>query len=350
MKVEDRKKLHLGEYPTPLESMDNLTRRHGKGKLYIKRDDIAGPAFGGNKTRKLEYIMQEALEEGYTAMLTVGGPQTNHGKTTVAASVKLGLKPILVLGGPKPEYLSGNLTLDAMMGTDIVFAGTDMAGAVDATIARYEAQGDKVYNLPAGGTAMTGVVGYIMAVKELMEQMEELDIHPRYVVCAVGSLGTYGGLNLGVRYFKAPFQIIGVPVSPPDPDVDGLKAKAAAFMNEVSQFYDMGLAIDPAELIIHNGPAEAPYSGEEYNKPDPLTRKAMFELAREEGVILDPTYTGKAFRGFLDMVDTGIIPADADAVFLHTGGATAVWTKEHLDDMQQELFENCSIRAFAPEK
>ena len=93
MKVEERKKLHLGEYPTPLEYMGNLTKKYGKGKLYIKRDDIAGPAFGGNKTRKLEYIMQEAVEEGYTAMLTVGGPQTNHGKTTVAAAVKLGLKP-----------------------------------------------------------------------------------------------------------------------------------------------------------------------------------------------------------------------------------------------------------------
>lgn len=343
MKVEDRKKLHLGEYPTPLEPLENLTRKYGKGKLYIKRDDIAGPAFGGNKTRKLEYIMKEALDEGYTAMLTVGGPQTNHGKTTVAAAVRLGLKPILVLSGSAPDYLSGNLTLDAMMGADIVFAGDGRGDAVQATIERYEKQGDKVYNLPAGGTAMTGVVGYIMAVQEIMAQLEEQDIHPKYLVCAVGSLGTYGGLNLGVRYFKAPFQIIGVPVSPPTPD---LKERAAKFMNEVSQFYEMGIHIDPEELIINNGPADAPYSGEEYNKPDPITRKYMFEIAREEGIILDPTYTGKAFRGFLDMVETGFIKPDEDAIFLHTGGATAVWTKEHLDDMQQELFDNCKISEF----
>lgn len=344
MKVETRKKLHLGEYPTPLESMDNLTRKHGNGKvkLYIKRDDIAGPAFGGNKTRKLEYIMQEALDEGYTAMLTVGGPQTNHGKTTVAAAAKLGLKPILVLGGPAPKYLSGNLTLDAMMGADIVFAGADMPGAVKATIERYEKQGDKVYNLPAGGTAATGIAGYIMAVKEIMDQCEEQNIHPKYVVCAVGSLGTYGGLNLGVRYFNAPFQILGVPVSPKDEAT--WRVDTAKFLNEMSQFYEMGIHIDPAELLINNGPADAPYSGEEYNKPDPITRKAMFELAREEGIITDPTYTGKAFRGFLDMVDKGVI--DGDAIFLHTGGATAVWTKEHLDDMQQELFDNCQISEF----
>ena len=343
MKVEARKKLHLGEYPTPLESMDNLTAKHGKVKLYIKRDDIAGPAFGGNKTRKLEYIMQEAVEEGYTAMLTVGGPQTNHGKTTVAAAVKLGLKPILVLGGPAPKYLSGNLTLDAMMGADIVFAGADMAGAVEATIKRYEEQGDKVYNLPAGGTGATGVAGYIMAVKEIMDQCEAQNIHPKYVVCAVGSLGTYGGLNLGVRYFNAPFQILGVPVSPKD-DWAQWRKDTAKFINDMAAFYEMDIHVDGDELLINNGPADAPYSGEEYNKPDSLTRKAMFELAREEGIITDPTYTGKAFRGFLDMVEKGII--DGDVIFLHTGGATAVWTKEHLDDMQKELRENCKISEF----
>ena len=341
MKVEERKKLHLGEYPTPLEYMGNLTKKYGKGKLYIKRDDIAGPAFGGNKTRKLEYIMQEAVEEGYTAMLTVGGPQTNHGKTTVAAAVKLGLKPILVLGGKAPDYLSGNLTLDAMMGADIVFAGDDMPGAVKATIERYEKQGDKVYNLPAGGTAMTGVAGYIMAVPELMKQLEEQNIHPKALVCALGSMGTYGGLNLGMKYFNAPFKVVGVPVSPPPAD----KAEQVAkFMNEVSDFYGMGIHTDPADLLINNGPADAPYSGEEYNKPDPITRKYMFEIARAEGIILDPTYTGKAFRGFLDMVEKGII--DGDVIFLHTGGATAVWTKEHLDDMQGELRANCKISEF----
>lgn len=343
MKVEEMKKFHLGEYPTPLEPLTNLTKKYGKGKLYIKRDDMAGPAFGGNKTRKLEYIMKEAVDGGYTAMLTVGGPQTNHGRTTVAAAVKYGLKPILVLGGPAPTYLSGNLTLDAMIGTDLVFAGDDMVGAVEATIERYEKQGDKVYYLPAGGTAMTGVVGYIMAVPELMRQMEEMNIHPKYVVCAVGSLGTYGGLNLGVRYFNAPFKILGVPVAP---SKDDPRIGAAKFMNEVSTFYNMGITVTPEELLVNNGPAEAPYSGEEYNRPDPITRKYMFELAREEGIILDPTYTGKAFRGFLDMVETGYIKPDEDAVFLHTGGATAVWTKEHLDDMQQELRDNCHISEY----
>lgn len=337
MKLEECRKIRLADYPTPLEKMENLTRRHGKGNLYIKRDDMAGPAFGGNKTRKLEYVMQEAIDQGCTAMLTVGGPQTNHGRTTVAAAIKCGMKPILVLGGKAPDYLSGNLTLDAMMGADIVFS-EDIPSAVEKTIARYEAQGDKVYNLPVGGSNMTGVAGYIMAVKELMDQCEQMEIHPKYVVCAVGSLGTYGGLNVGVRYFNAPFQIMGVPVSPSAEDP---RIRASEFINRVAETYEMEFRVTPEELLINNGTIESPYSGEAYNKPDCITRSYMFELARQEGIILDPTYTGKAYRGFIDMIDNDVI--DGDVIFLHTGGATAVWTKEHLDDMQDELKANCTI-------
>jgi 1-aminocyclopropane-1-carboxylate deaminase len=340
MKIENMKKVKLGEYPTPLEKLENLTKKYGKSTMYIKRDDATGPAFGGNKARKLEYVMKEAIDEGYTVMITVGGPQTNHGRTTVAAAVKFGMKPVLVLRGPAPKYLSGNLTLDAMMGAELVFAGDDMDGAVKATIEKYEKMGEKPYFLPSGGSGKTGVAGYIMTVPELMKQFEEMKINPKYVVCAVGSLGTYGGLNLGVKYFNAPFKILGVPVSPKEEDP---RIAAAAFMNEMSEHYEMGIHTEVEDLIINNGPEDAPYSGEQYNKPDPLTRKYMFELASEEGIILDPTYTGKAFRGFIDMIENGTIGADDEVVFLHTGGAVAVWTKEHLDDMQQELFDNCEI-------
>ena len=338
MKLEDVKKIKLGEYPTPLEEMKNLTKKHnggGKARLFIKRDDATGPAFGGNKTRKLEYVMKEALDQGYTAMLTVGGPQTNHGRTTVAAAIKCGMKPILVLGGEAPDYLSGNLTLDAMMGADIYFTA-NRENAVEEVIKQYEEKGEKVYYLPAGGTGTTGVVGYINAVKEIMDQCAEQGLNPKYLVCTVGSLGTFGGLNVGVKYYNAPFKVLGIPVSP------GEKNEGAAkFINDVFKFYEMDFHVEPEDLLIEYGPEDAPYAGEQYNKPDPLTRAAMFELAREEGVISDPTYTGKTLRGLLDLVDSGKL--DGDIIFLHTGGAMAVWTKEHLDDMQQELFDNCKI-------
>lgn len=343
MKLEDIKKVSLGSYPTPLQKMEHLTRQVGRGNLYIKRDDTTGPAFGGNKTRKLEYIMQDALEGGYTAMLTVGGPQTNHGRTTVAAAVALGLKPILVLSGAAPDTLSGNLVLDAMMGTDIVFAGDDMPGAVAATIARYEAQGDKVYNLPVGGTGIPGVLGYTMAVPEIMQQCKEMGIAPKWLVTASGSLGTFGGLVLGAKLYNAPFEVVAIPVSPLGEDY---RQRAADFINASAAHYGLDVAVAPEQLRVEPGPADAPYAGQAYNRPDPITRAAMFRLASTEGILLDPTYTGKGFRGMLDLVETGVIPAGDDVIFLHTGGAVALWTKEHLDDMQQQLRENCKISEF----
>lgn len=345
MKLYDIPKVSLGVYPTPLEPLRNLSEKLGKGNLFIKRDDSAGPAFGGNKTRKLEYIIHEALEQKCTVMLTVGGPQTNHGRTTVAAAVKHGLKPVLVLSGEQPAALSGNLVLDAMMGADIIFAGNDLPSAVNATIARYEAAGEKVYNLPVGGSTHLGALGYIMAVGELTEQLAKTGVSPTYLVCPVGSLGTYCGLNIGAKYFNAPFRVLGIPVSPQAAE---RHEAAAKFIRECSEAFGLDISFEPDELLICNGPDDAPYSGEAYNKPDLLTRAAMYELAKTEGIILDPVYTGKAFRGMLDLLESGFIKPDEDVIFLHTGGAMAVWTKEHLDDMQPDLAENCTMDKWTP--
>ena len=216
MSIENIKKVKLGYYPTPIEKLGKITEILGKGDLYIKRDDMTGPAFGGNKTRKLEYLLQEALDTGCTAVLTVGGTQTNHGRTTMGAAIKLGLKPILVLEGKDNGYLSGNLTLDALMGTDIYFVenSEDMPAAIQKVCDKYAAQGDKVYCIPEGGSNTLGAIGYIMSIKEIMEQTAEMGIKLDHIVCTVGSMGTYAGMLLGVKYFNAPFDIIAVPVSP----------------------------------------------------------------------------------------------------------------------------------------
>ena len=343
MKIENLQKVKLGNYPTPLEKMENMTRLMGKGELFIKRDDSTGPAFGRNKTRKLEYLMQEALDTGCTAVMTIGGTQTNHGRTTVGAAVKLGLKPILVLMGSDTGYLSGNLNLDAMMGADIYFVSNPaklMEVMKDVT-AKYEAQGDKVYNIPGGGSNPLGAVGYVMSVKEIMQQMEEQNLKIDHVVCTVGSMGTYGGMLLGAKYFNAPFDIIAVPVAPEDKEKK--IADVVNFVNEASKAYDMGVEITAEDVKIAWGPEDAPYSGEAYNKPDSVTREAIITLAKNEGIMLDPTYTGKAFRGFLDIVKQGeFVKEGESAMFLHTGGAMALWTKEHLDDMQEQLRANCT--------
>ncbi len=337
MNILEIPRIRLGYYPTPLEALPRLSAAHGGTPVYIKRDDMTGPATGGNKTRKLEYILREALDQGCTAILTLGGPQTNHGRTTVAAAIQCGLKPVLVLGGKRPDYLSGNLTLDAMMGAELIFS-EDREAAARQVIADYERRGEKVYCMPPGGSNSTGVLGYIMMIPELMKQLEERDLHPRYLLCAVGSQGTYNGLLLGARYFRAPFEVIGIPVAPLEPHQ---AEKMAAFMNEVSRRYDMGVTIAAGDVRLCAGPGDCPYTGPAYSVPDPETRRAMLELARTEGVILDPVYTGKAFRGMLDLLDRGAL--DGGVVFLHTGGAAAVWTREHLDAAQSDLLANCTI-------
>lgn len=342
MSVENLKKVSLGHYPTPIEKMENMTKLLGKGDLYIKRDDTTGPAFGGNKTRKLEYLMQEALDGGYTAVMTFGGTQTNHGRTTVGAAVKLGLKPILVLSGGDTGYLSGNLNLDAMMGADIYFV-KDPAKTADVAadvIKKYEARGDKVYVVPVGGSNLLGAVGYIMSVKEILEQMKEQNLKIDHVFCTVGSMGTFAGMILGAKYFNAPFDIIAVPVSPAE---KGVKEKdVVKYANEVSRYHNMGIEICEKDVKIAYGPDDLPYSGEAYNKPDKTTREYIIMLAKNEGIMLDPTYTGKTFRGFVDCIKHGEFVKDGEsAMFIHTGGAMALWTKEHLDDMQSQLRENC---------
>ena len=342
MKLEQLTKVNLGEYPTPLEKMNNLTKVLGKGALYVKRDDATGPALGGNKTRKLEYIVARALEQGCTTLLTMGGTQTNHGRTTVGAAAKFGLKSILALAGPKPAYLSGNLTLDAMMGAELMFVKDPVANmkqAIADVIAAHEAKGEKVYNMPAGGSSIDGIPGYIMTVPEIMKQIEEQGLKTKYVVCALGSMGTYAGLCIGAKYFKAGFKVIGIPVSP-GPDKRG---DVADFANKACEYYDLGISFTADEFIVNNGPEASPFSGEAYNKPDSLTRDYMNLIAREEGLILDPTYTGKVFRGYVELVKNGVIEANSDPIFLHTGGAPAVWTKEHLDDAQQQLAANCNM-------
>lgn len=345
MPVEDIKKVSLGNYPTPIEKMENLTKKLGYGKLYIKRDDLTGPALGGNKTRKLEYLMQDAIEKGCTTILTEGGTQTNHGRTTVGASVKLGLKSILVLKGSDTGYLSGNLTLDTLMGSDIYFVedGDLMKEKIKEVVKKHESMGEKVYTIPMGGSSNLGAVGYIMAVKEIMEQIEKEDIQIDHIVCTVGSLGTYIGLLLGIKYFKAPFNVIGIPVIPKDEEAN--IDEALEYGQKVIDEFDLGITITKDDINIIFGSKDLPYTGEAYNKPDALTREYITMLAKTEAIILDPTYTGKTFRGFVDLVKEGnLIPHGNSAMFIHTGGVVALWTHEHLEDMQSQLRSLSNIK------
>lgn len=353
MNIGKLKYVEAGYLDTPVEYLENLSKRIGKAKIYIKRDDMTGLGLGGNKARKLNYLIKDALDKGYTAVLTYGGVQTNHGRMTVAAALKYGLKPILVLTGDKPEYASGNLILDTMMGADIYFADTKafenlepeekaaktaefMKKCTDEIVAKYESGGDKVYLVPVGGQGVIGSAGYVQVIPEILAQMNLSDIKIDCLVAGYGSTGTFAGLVAGAKYYNAPFEIIGVPVSPTYRSAQ----VTADFVNEISDYYDMGFKITPDDIRIENGPADALYSGEAYNKPDALTRKYMAMLAQTEGIFTDPCYTGKVLHGVIDMVEREIIPKNKSVMMLHSGGTPAIWSKEHLDDMQSDFYKD----------
>lgn len=363
--------------------------------LYIKRDDMTGLALGGNKARKLNYIVKYALDNGYTALMTFGGVQTNHGRLTAAAAIRYGLKPILVLKGKKPDYLSGNLLLDRLMGADIYFVDTSSADALPEAeqaaakqryvdecaariIAEYEARGDKVLSVPVGGQTVIGSAGYIQAVPEIMAQMNAQNIRAKHLVVGYGSTGTFAGLWAGAKYYHAPFEVIGIPIEPDCRPVE----ETVDFINELSEYFEMGftcrredlhleLGFDPAGSVPADSPAagygsdpnvtghsssdvtghsssavtaaiggtvgQAPvgYGGVGYNEPDAVTESYIELLARTEAIFVDPCYTGKVLHGYVDLLKRGVIRAEDGAIFMHTGGAPGLWTREHLDHMQE---------------
>ncbi|MBI9105601.1 MAG: pyridoxal-phosphate dependent enzyme [Spirochaetales bacterium] len=347
MKLKDKSKVNIGFYPTPLHKLSRLSSLTGKADMYIKRDDMTGIGGGGNKLRKLEYIVKEAIDAGCNTLLTYGGVQTNHGRLTAAVAGMNGMKSVIICFGPIPERMSGNLVLDRMFGAELVFMDTteilklpqdQMVEAfykmkdesTSQVLEKYNVQGDKVFEIPMGGLSPAGTLGYFYAVKEIMQQCKEQKINPEYLVVSNGTGGTYAGLFLGAKYYNAPFKIKAISVAPLQEDA---QQTLSNFINDVSKEFELGIKCDASDIDL-----SADYYGDGYNIPDAITRKAVYRLAETEGVIVDPCYTGKGFRGFLDMVEREVIPAQSSAIFLHTGGVPGIWTEEHNEAMRNDLW------------
>ena len=210
-----------------------------------------------------------------------------------------------------------------------------LAQETEKIVAEYEKQGIHPYNVPVGGSSLVGAAGYINAIPEIMKQMKEQGIEAKYLVCGYGSMGTFGGLLAGAKYFKAPFEVIGIPVSPAYRSPE----QVAEFIDKLSAEYELGIHVTPEEVRIETGTPEEPYYGIAYNVPDPVTQQYMALLARTEGLFTDPCYTGKIFHGFVDLVRSGKIPEGENAIFLHSGGTPAIWSKEHLDAAQEIFYD-----------
>jgi L-cysteate sulfo-lyase len=318
-------RVRLGHFPTPLEAMPALSKALGGPKLFIKRDDCTGLASGGNKTRKLEFLIAEALAQGADVVITQGATQSNHARQTAAAAAKFGLDCQLLfeerVTGFGTEYdESGNVLLDKLFGAEIVErlpSGTDMQKAMETRAAELRAKGRKPYVIPGGGSNPVGALGYVACALELMQQAFETGLRIDHIVMATGSAGTQAGLLVGLHGANAGIPLIGISVRQPrerqEENVHRLAQATADHVGLSGSF--------PRAAVV----ADGGYVGEGYGRPTPAMIEAIKLTARSEGILLDPVYTGKGMAGLIGLVRAGRFAATDNVVFIHTGGSVGLF-------------------------
>ncbi len=321
--LEQQPRLRLAHTPTPLEYLSRLTNHLQGPAIYIKRDDCTGLATGGNKTRKLEFLVGAALKEGCDSLVTVGGLQSNHARQTAAAAAKAGLECDLLLqmvpNAPEGNYnYNGNLLLNGLLGARVhqYPANARMKDELSSFVAKLRDQGKKPYSVPLGGSNPVGALGYVAAVQELLAQCVELDIAPTHLVLATGSAGTQAGVLAGLAAAKSSVRVIGINVSAPQAQQ---RQKVQRLTEETCSL--LGVDAPDKEAVV----CDDRYYLPGYGVPNEGMVRAVRLLAEKEAVLLDPVYTGKAMAGLLDLVHNDEIKDDATVVFLHTGGSSALF-------------------------
>jgi L-cysteate sulfo-lyase len=317
-------RVRLGHLPTPLEPMTRLSAHLGGPKLWIKRDDCTGLATGGNKTRKLEYLVADALAQGADTLITLGALQSNHARQTAAAAAKLGLKCVLVLEErvtqPTDAYRhNGNLLLDRLLGATVKFVPRDssMTAAAETAADEVRSAGGKPHVIPGGGSNAVGAVGYVGCALEILQQAGELGMRVDHVVHATGSSGTQAGLIAGFDGMKSGVRVLGITVGRPR---DNQERNVGRLLDET--WAHLGLkGAAPRDNIT----ADDSYFGEAYGIPTKAMKEAVALLAETEGVLLDPVYSGKAMSGLIDLVRQGRFARDDNVVFVHTGGQAGLF-------------------------
>ncbi len=311
------------EGATPLEFLPNFTRALGGPNVWIKRDDLLGLSPGGNKTRKLEFLVADALAQGADTLVTCGAPQSNHCRITLSAAVREGLKCRFVIEERVPgsygERASGNHFLFRLMGVEaitVVPAGTDMAAAMGAVADDLAAAGRRGYVIPGGGSNALGGLGYVACAQELQQQCFERGVAIDRVVVGSGSSGTHGGLLAGFHGNRIRTPIVGIGVSRDPADQDPLVHREA---QAVCDLLGLGTTV-PRDAVLTIGDYWRP----KYSVPNAKMVEAVQMLARTEAILLDPVYTGKVMAGLIDLSRKGYFARGENVLFLHTGGMPAL--------------------------
>jgi len=299
-------KVSLGVFPTPIQKLENISRLLG-AQVYIKRDDMTGLGLGGNKVRKLEYLLAEAKAQGAQVVFTTGGAQSNHAMLTAAAANRLGMKPILILKKRGVTARQGNQLLEHLMGVDVRLMDTDDYADIYAEMDRVGAElGVPTYKIPCGGSNALGTLGYVDCVKEIAAQGMAFD----HIICAEGSGGTMAGLALGAKLYMPRARVTGMMV-----DDDPFEAITVRLMREAAALLGADVSVSAQDFDLRD------LCGPGYAIPSEAGDAAVRLMAAQEGLFLDPVYTGKAFAGLIDMAKEGAFRPDDRVLFLHSGGA-----------------------------
>ncbi|MFK7992949.1 MAG: D-cysteine desulfhydrase [Granulosicoccus sp.] len=314
----------LAHLPTPLERLDRLTKELGGPEIWIKRDDCTGMSTGGNKTRKLEFLMAEAELQGADIVMTQGATQSNHARQTAAFAAKMGMQCHLLLedrtqSNNENYNFGGNVLLDHMHGatTEKRAGGMDMHAEMEAVAETYRAQGKNVYTIPGGGSNPTGALGYVNCAFEMLGQFNDRDLKIDHIVHATGSAGTQAGLITGLKAMNANIPLLGIGVRAPK-----AKQEENVFNLAVATAEKLGC---PGVVQREDVVANTDYVGEGYGIPTESGLEAIAMFAELEAILLDPVYSAKGAAGFIDLIRQGKFGKDERVVFLHTGGSVALF-------------------------
>jgi D-cysteine desulfhydrase family pyridoxal phosphate-dependent enzyme len=321
---QDIPRVPLGFWPTPLKEAPRLTAALAGPKLWIKRDDLTGFGFGGNKVRGLEFLLADALAQQADTLITGAGPQSNSVRATAAAAVHAGMAMVAVYSGTPPANVEGNYRLTRLLGAEVRFTGDPDRSSVDpyieASAAELRRNGRRPYAIPRGGACTLGTLGYVRAACELAEQCAAQGVSPDAIVLATGSSGTQAGLLAGVHALGLPWRVEGFTVSR---SVEEVQARVYRLAQAALERLRLCQTITSQEVIVHDG-----FIGPGYGIPTAEGAEAIRLAARCEGIFLDPTYTGKALAGLIAYVRRGYYRNGETLIFLHTGGEPALFVGE----------------------
>ncbi|MDR3572956.1 MAG: D-cysteine desulfhydrase family protein [Anaerolineaceae bacterium] len=312
----------IADLPSPVERLPRLSTALGGPQLWVKRDDLTGLAFGGNKTRKLEFILAEAQANGARTLITVGAAQSNHCRQVAALAARVGLGCILVLSGDPSMSTSGNLFLDRLFKAEIVWTSHDERSEVlKRTFENAWADGRRPYLIPLGASNTTGTLGYTYAFDELMQQ----SVNPGWIVLASSSGGTQAGLILGARRAGWQGKILGISIDEP---ASLLRKTVAGLASDASERFGEKIPFQADDVLINDN-----YLGGGYGVMGDLELRAIQLFAQQEGLLLDPVYTGRAAGALIDLIYKGFFKPEETVLFWHTGGTPALFAEPYLNQL-----------------